>query len=104
MNSFSSTGMFKNSKNLSLNSLKQLLKFNQAPLPNYIPLKNQSKANLKSSLELKNTRSHTARDLTSNPDIEALIVKTLSTRFCVICNKAFDFNNKRYIYSIRYGF
>ena len=52
-------------------------------------------------LELKNTRSHTARDLTSNPDIEALIVKTLSSRFCVICNKAFDFNNKRYICSIK---
>jgi len=52
-------------------------------------------------LELKNIRSHTARDLTSNPDIEALIVKTLSSRFCVICNKAFDFNNKRYICSIK---
>ena len=53
MNSFSST--FKNQNNLSLNSLKQLLKFNQNPLPNYIPLKNQNKNNnsLKSSLELK---------------------------------------------------
>ena len=63
MNSFSSTGMFKNSKNLSLNSLKQLLKFNQAPLPNYIPLKNQSKANLKSSLELKNTKNNKIQSL-----------------------------------------
>ena len=56
MNSFSST--FKNQNNLSLNSLKQLLKFNQNPLPNYIPLKNQNKNNnsLKSSLELKNSK------------------------------------------------
>ena len=56
MNSFSSR--FKNQNNLSLNSLKQLLKFNQNPLPNYIPLKNQNKNNnsLKSSLELKNSK------------------------------------------------
>ena len=52
-------------------------------------------------LELKNTRSHTALDLTSNKDIEQLIDKTLSTRFCGICNKIFDFNNKRYICSIK---
>ena len=58
MNSFSST--FKNQNNLSLNSLKQLLKFNQNPLPNYIPLKNQNKNNnsLKSSLELKNSKNN----------------------------------------------
>ena len=63
MNSFSSTGMFKNSKNLSLSSLKQLLKFNQAPIPNYIPLKNQSKANFKSSLELKNSKNNKIQSL-----------------------------------------
>ena len=58
MNSFSSR--FKNQNNLSLNSLKQLLKFNQNPLPNYIPLKNQNKNNnsLKSSLELKNSKNN----------------------------------------------
>ncbi len=51
-------------------------------------------------LELKNSRSHMAIDLTTNKEIQELIKKTLNVKKCQICNKIFDFFNKRYICSI----
>ena len=52
-------------------------------------------------LEFKNTRSHKAIDLTTNEKIQDLINKALSTKSCMICNKMFDFNNKRYLCFIK---
>ena len=51
-------------------------------------------------LEYKNSRSHMALDLTTNKSIQDLIKKTLSVRKCQICEKLFDFFNKRFICSI----
>ena len=52
-------------------------------------------------LDYKNSRSHKAIDLTTNKKIEDLINKALKTKFCTICNKIFDFDNKRYLCSIK---
>ena len=52
-------------------------------------------------LELKNSRSHKAIDLTTNKDIQNLINKTLSQKTCEICGQIFDFDNKRYLCSIK---
>ena len=52
-------------------------------------------------LEYKNSRSHKVIDLTTNKKIEDLINKCLNTKFCNICNKVFDFDNKRYLCSIK---
>lgn len=52
-------------------------------------------------LQYKNTRSHQAIDLTTNPKIQDLINKALKTKVCAICNKLFDFNNKRYLCFIK---
>ena len=52
-------------------------------------------------LEFKNTRSHTVIDLATNKKITDLINKALSTKHCKICNRMFDFDNKRYLCSIK---
>ena len=52
-------------------------------------------------LEFKNTRSHRAIDLTTNEKVTELINKALSKKACSICNKSFDFNNKRYVCFIK---
>jgi hypothetical protein len=52
-------------------------------------------------LDYKNSRSHKAIDLTTNKKIEDLINKTLKTKECCICHKIFDFDNKRYLCSIK---
>ena len=52
-------------------------------------------------LEFKNTRSHTVIDLATNKNIIDLINKALSTKHCKICNRMFDFDNKRYLCSIK---
>ena len=51
-------------------------------------------------LEYKNSRSHMAIDLTTNKAIQDLIKRTLSVKKCQICEKVFDFFNKRYVCSI----
>ncbi len=48
-------------------------------------------------LEMKNSRNHSAIDLTSNPLIKKLIQKALGEKTCQICNKLFSFHNKRYL-------
>lgn len=52
-------------------------------------------------LDLKNARSHTPIDLVHNKSILDLIKKCLKTHCCTICNTAFDFDNKRFICSIK---
>ena len=52
-------------------------------------------------LDYKNSRSHKAIDLTTNKDIEDLINKILKARECCLCHKIFDFDNKRYLCSIK---
>jgi hypothetical protein len=52
-------------------------------------------------LDYKNSRSHKALDLTTNKDIEDLINKILKAKECCICHKIFDFDNKRYLCSIK---
>ena len=52
-------------------------------------------------LDYKNSRSHKALDLTTNKDIEDLINKILKARECCLCHKIFDFDNKRYLCSIK---
>jgi hypothetical protein len=48
-------------------------------------------------LEMKNSRNHSTYDLTSNPEIKKLIQKTLAIKTCQICNKAFNFHNRRFL-------
>jgi ankyrin repeat protein len=48
-------------------------------------------------LEMKNSRNHSAIDLTSNEDIRKLIQNALSIKLCQICSKMFSFHNKRYL-------
>jgi ankyrin repeat protein len=49
-------------------------------------------------LEMKNSRSHSAIDLTSNPEIKMIIQKALNdNKACQICNKLFSFHNKRHL-------
>ena len=52
-------------------------------------------------LDYKNSRSHKAIDLTTNKKIEELINKALKTKECCICHRLFDFDNKRYLCSIK---
>jgi hypothetical protein len=52
-------------------------------------------------LDYKNSRSHKAIDLTTNKKIEDLINKALKTKECCICHRIFDFDNKRYLCSIK---
>ena len=52
-------------------------------------------------LDYKNSRSHKALDLTTNKDIEDLINKILKAKECCLCHKIFDFDNKRYLCSIK---
>ena len=52
-------------------------------------------------LDYKNSRSHKAIDLTTNKDIEDLINKILKAKECCLCHKIFDFDNKRYLCSIK---
>jgi ankyrin repeat protein len=52
-------------------------------------------------LEIKNSRSHMAYDLTSNKAIQQLILKTLAVKTCQLCPKQFDFFSKRYLCSIK---
>ena len=52
-------------------------------------------------LDYKNSRSHKAIDLTTNKKIEDLINKALKTKECCLCHKMFDFDNKRYLCSIK---
>ena len=52
-------------------------------------------------LDYKNSRSHKAIDLTTNKKIEELINKTLKTKECCLCHRIFDFDNKRYLCSIK---
>lgn len=52
-------------------------------------------------LEYKNSRSHMAIDLTTNKDIQKLIKTALETRKCKLCEKVFDFFNKRYVCCIK---
>ncbi len=48
-------------------------------------------------LEVKNSRYHTALDLTSHKDIRDLIAKTLETKTCTICHRQFDFHVHQYV-------
>ena len=52
-------------------------------------------------LDYKNSRSHKAIDLTTNKDIKDLINKILKAKECCLCHKIFDFDNKRYLCSIK---
>ena len=52
-------------------------------------------------LDYKNSRSHKAIDLTTNKKIEDLINKALKAKECCLCHKIFDFDNKRYLCSIK---
>jgi len=52
-------------------------------------------------LDYKNSRSHKVIDLTTNKKIEELINKTLKAKECCLCHKLFDFDNKRYLCSIK---
>ena len=52
-------------------------------------------------LDYKNSRSHKALDLTTNKNIEDLINKILKAKECCLCHKIFDFDNKRYLCSIK---
>ena len=52
-------------------------------------------------LDYKNSRSHKAIDLTTNKKIEELINKILKAKECCLCHKIFDFDNKRYLCSIK---
>ena len=52
-------------------------------------------------LDYKNSRSHKAIDLTTNKKIEELINKALKTKECCLCHRIFDFDNKRYLCSIK---
>ena len=52
-------------------------------------------------LDYKNSRSHKAIDLTTNKKIEDLINKALKTKECCLCHRIFDFDNKRYLCSIK---
>ena len=52
-------------------------------------------------LDYKNSRSHKALDLTTNKKIEDLINKILKAKECCLCHKIFDFDNKRYLCSIK---
>jgi len=51
-------------------------------------------------LEIKNDRGHMAIDLTTNKEIKNFIQSSLEIKFCTICNKLFDFHNKRYLCKI----
>jgi len=52
-------------------------------------------------LEIKNARSHSPLDLTSNPKIKSLITNTLNEKKCQNCALVtFDFSNHRYVCSI----
>jgi len=48
-------------------------------------------------LEVKNSRYHTALDLTSNNEVKEMITKTLSTKNCQICSKLFDFHVHQFV-------
>ena len=52
-------------------------------------------------LDYKNSRSHKVIDLTTNKQIEDLINKALKTKECFLCHRIFDFDNKRYLCSIK---
>ena len=52
-------------------------------------------------LDYKNSRSHKAIDLTTNKKIEELINKALKAKECCLCHRIFDFDNKRYLCSIK---
>ena len=52
-------------------------------------------------LDYKNSRSHKAIDLTTNKKIEDIINKALKTKECCLCHRIFDFDNKRYLCSIK---
>ena len=52
-------------------------------------------------LDFKNSRSHKAIDLTTNKKIENLINKALKAKECCLCHRIFDFDNKRYLCSIK---
>ena len=52
-------------------------------------------------LDYKNSRSHKAIDLTTNKKIEDLINKALKAKECCLCHRIFDFDNKRYLCSIK---
>ena len=48
-------------------------------------------------LEVKNSRYHTALDLTSNKDIQDIIIKTIATKTCNICTRLFDFHSHQFV-------
>ena len=52
-------------------------------------------------LDYKNSRSHKVIDLTTNKKIEDLINKVLKAKECCLCHRIFDFDNKRYLCSIK---
>lgn len=51
-------------------------------------------------LEVKNSRYHTAFDLTSNKDIKDIITKALETKNCNICSKQFGFHVHQFVCKI----
>lgn len=51
-------------------------------------------------LEIRNDRGHMAIDLTTNKDIKTMIQTSLNIKFCITCNKQFNFHNKRYLCKI----
>jgi len=48
-------------------------------------------------LEVKNSRYHTAMDLTSNKDIKEILSKSISTKNCHFCQRLFDFHNHQFV-------